>query len=105
MASAMSAEGLIRLFVLYVDAKPVACVLCFDAGSYLYMYNSGYDPEFSSLAVGLVSKALCIRWAIETARAEEGKQAPNEPRRHDLAARNLDTSAVARSQLATSILS
>lgn len=65
MASAMAAEGLVRLFILRVNSKPAATVLCFDAGSHLYMYNSGYDPEFSSLSVGLVSKALCLQWAIE----------------------------------------
>jgi CelD/BcsL family acetyltransferase involved in cellulose biosynthesis len=65
MASAMAAEGLVRLFMLRVNARPAASVLCFDAGSHLYLYNSGYDPEFSSLSVGLVSKALCLQWAIE----------------------------------------
>jgi CelD/BcsL family acetyltransferase involved in cellulose biosynthesis len=53
------------LFMLRINNRPAAAVLCFVAGSYLYLYNSGYDPEFSSLSVGLVSKALCLRWAIE----------------------------------------
>jgi len=35
MASALSAEGLIRLFMLRINAKPAAAVLCFDAGCYL----------------------------------------------------------------------
>jgi CelD/BcsL family acetyltransferase involved in cellulose biosynthesis len=33
------------------------------------MYNSGYDPQFSSYAVGLMSKALLIRDAIESGRS------------------------------------
>ena len=65
MASAMAAEDLVRLFMLRINNRPAAAVLCFVAGSFLYLYNSGYDPEFSSLSVGLVSKALCLRWAIE----------------------------------------
>ena len=39
--------------------------LCFDAGTHLYMYNSGYDPAYSGLSVGIVSKALVMQWAIE----------------------------------------
>jgi CelD/BcsL family acetyltransferase involved in cellulose biosynthesis len=88
MASSMSAEDLIRLFILYVDSKPVASVLCFDAGSYLYMYNSGYDPEFSSLSVGLVSKALCIRWAIENGKQGLDFLRGNEPYKYDLGAQD-----------------
>ena len=29
------------------------------------LYNSGYDPRYSRLSVGLVSKALAIKEAIE----------------------------------------
>ena len=68
----MSAERPHRLFMLYVNSRPAAAVLCFDAGSHLYMYNSGYDPEFSDLAVGLVSKALCLQWAIENGKTGAG---------------------------------
>jgi CelD/BcsL family acetyltransferase involved in cellulose biosynthesis len=88
MASALAAEGLIRLFMLQINSRPAAAVLCFDAGSCLYLYNSGYDPEFSSLSVGLVSKGLCLQWAIE-----DGKQCidflrGNEPYKYDLGARD-----------------
>jgi len=88
MASALSAEGLIRLFTLYVDNKAVASVLCFDAGSHLYMYNSGYDPEFSSMSVGLVSKALCLRWAIENGKKGIDFLRGNEAYKYDLGARD-----------------
>lgn len=88
MASALAAEGLVRLFMLYVDNKAVASILCFDAGSYLYMYNSGYDPEFSSFSVGLVSKALCLRWAIENGKSGVDFLRGNEPYKYDLGARD-----------------
>ncbi|HEX6259479.1 MAG TPA: GNAT family N-acetyltransferase [Woeseiaceae bacterium] len=88
MASAMAAEGLVRLFMLRVNGKPAATVLCFDAGDYLYMYNSGYDPEFSSLSVGLVSKALCLQWAIENGRSALDFLRGNEPYKYDLGARD-----------------
>ena len=29
------------------------------------MYNSGYNPEFSSLSVGLINKAFTIKESIE----------------------------------------
>ncbi|HEX5369690.1 MAG TPA: GNAT family N-acetyltransferase [Dehalococcoidia bacterium] len=88
MASAMSAEGLIRLFMLRVNSKPAAAVLCFDAGSHLYLYNSGYDPEFSNLSVGLVSKALCLRWAIENGKAGLDFLRGDEPYKYDLGAQD-----------------
>ncbi len=88
MASACSAEGLIRLFMLDYNGKPVASVLCFDAGSHLYMYNSGYDPEFSSLSVGLASKALVLRWAIDNGKAGVDFLRGDEPYKYDLGGRD-----------------
>ena len=90
MASAMSAAGLVRLFVLYSDGKPAASVFCFDAGSHLYMYNSGYDFSLSNLSVGLVSKALCLRWAIENGKTGLDFLRGNEPYKYDLGAKDQD---------------
>jgi CelD/BcsL family acetyltransferase involved in cellulose biosynthesis len=88
MASAMAAEGLVRLFMLRINRKPAASVLCFDAGSHLYLYNSGYDPEFSSLSVGLVSKALCIQWAIEHGMTGLDFLRGDEPYKYDMGAKD-----------------
>lgn len=88
MASAMAAEGLVRLFMLRVNRRPAASVLCFDAGSYLYLYNSGYDPEFSSLSVGLVSKALCLQWAIENGMGGLDFLRGDESYKYDMGARD-----------------
>lgn len=88
MASAMAAEGLVRVFMLRVNGKPAASVLCFDAGSHLYLYNSGYDPEFSSLSVGLVSKALCLQWAIENGMRGLDFLRGDESYKYDLGARD-----------------
>lgn len=63
---ALADEGLIRLYELELDGRVVASVLCFDQGGQLYMYNSGYDPEYAPLSVGVVSKALCLQEAIES---------------------------------------
>jgi CelD/BcsL family acetyltransferase involved in cellulose biosynthesis len=88
MGSALAAEGLIKLFMLRINGKPAASVLCFDAGSHLYLYNSGYDPEFSSLSVGLVSKALVLQWAIENGMAGLDFLRGDEPYKYDLGAKD-----------------
>jgi len=90
MASAMAEAGLVRLFMLNIDSKPAAAVFCFDAGTHLYMYNSGYDLSLSSLSVGLVSKALCLRWAIENGKQGLDFLRGNEPYKYDLGARDQD---------------
>jgi CelD/BcsL family acetyltransferase involved in cellulose biosynthesis len=69
MTMNLTEQGLIRLFCLEVNGVRGASVLCFDSGDDLLLYNSGYDPSMSSLAVGLLSKALALRQAIE-----EGKR-------------------------------
>jgi CelD/BcsL family acetyltransferase involved in cellulose biosynthesis len=68
MTSTMAAEGMLRFYFLTFDGQPVASVLNFDLGGQLYMYNSGYDPEYAHYAVGLMSKTLLIRDAIENGR-------------------------------------
>ena len=66
MAPAMAEEGLIRLYELELSGRPVASILCFDQGGQLFLYNSGYDPQYASQSVGLLSKALCLRDAIDS---------------------------------------
>jgi CelD/BcsL family acetyltransferase involved in cellulose biosynthesis len=88
MASAMAAEDLVRLFFLRVNARPAAAVLCFDAGSHLYMYNSGYDPAYSGLSVGIVSKALVLKWAIEHGKSGLDFLRGDEPYKYDLGAKD-----------------
>lgn len=65
LAEAMAQAGLLRLGILELDAKPVASTLCFDYNNVLYLYNSSYDPQYSSLSVGLISKVLCVKDSIE----------------------------------------
>lgn len=88
MASTLAADGLIKLFMLRINGKPAATVLCFDAGSHLYLYNSGYDPEFSGLSVGLVSKALVLQWAIENGMSGLDFLRGDEPYKYDLGAKD-----------------
>lgn len=65
LALAMAEIKVLRLCILELDAQPAATVLCFDYNGTLYLYNSGYDPLFSSLSVGLLCKILNIKDSIQ----------------------------------------
>lgn len=64
IAVGLAEAGLARLGVLTLDSAPVAMLLTFEDEAAVYLYNSGYDPEHAHLAVGLLSKALCLKDAI-----------------------------------------
>ena len=57
--------GALKLFFMEVSGKRVAGALCFDYGNARLLYNSGYDPDYSSLSIGLLLKAQCLKEAIE----------------------------------------
>lgn len=61
----MSAAGLLRLFFLFINGIPAATALCFEYNKTMYLYNSGYDPQFSSMSAGFFCKAMSIKNAIE----------------------------------------
>jgi CelD/BcsL family acetyltransferase involved in cellulose biosynthesis len=64
LAAEMSGAGLLRLGKLDFDGKPVAMIMAFDYNDSVYLYNSGFDPQYDSLSVGLLSKVFCIRESI-----------------------------------------
>lgn len=68
MAKAMAQARLLKVGILELDALPVAAIMCFDHNNTMYLYNSGYDPQYSSLSIGLISKVLCIKDSIERGR-------------------------------------
>ena len=49
---------------LTLDGRPIAMLFAFEDATTVSLYNSGYDPEYGSLAAGLLSKVLAIRDAI-----------------------------------------
>jgi CelD/BcsL family acetyltransferase involved in cellulose biosynthesis len=65
LAAALSEEGILRYGSLDLNGKPIAMVMYFDYQDNYYLYNSAYDPAYRSLSVGIISKALCIKDAIE----------------------------------------
>ncbi len=67
LTPSLSAYGLARISTLTLDGRPAARVFTLETvgpGGATMLYNSGFDPELASLAVGLVSKALVVRDAI-----------------------------------------
>jgi CelD/BcsL family acetyltransferase involved in cellulose biosynthesis len=65
MTKVMAEAGLIRSGILNLDNVPVAAVIAFDYNNTIYLYNSAYDPRYSSLSVGILSKALFIKDSID----------------------------------------
>ena len=65
LASAMAAAGILKLFFLDLDETPAAAVMCFDYRSTVYLYNNGYDNQYRSLSVGLLSKVFTIQDSIQ----------------------------------------
>jgi len=68
LAGTMAEARLLRLGILELDTLPVAMVMCFDYNDCVYLYNSGYNPDYSALSVGLLSKVLCIKDNIHRGR-------------------------------------
>lgn len=65
-----SEAGLLKLGVLELDGRAMASIICFDYNNSMYLYNSGYDPEYNYLSVGLLSKVLCIQKSIEAGKSK-----------------------------------
>jgi CelD/BcsL family acetyltransferase involved in cellulose biosynthesis len=64
VANAMAEEKLLSINFMELDGVSVASTLCFDYRNCIYLYNSGYSPEYRWLSAGLISKALCIKDGI-----------------------------------------
>lgn len=64
LANNLAEAGLLRLFFLDLEGESVAATFCFDHHSRRYLYNNGYDEQFATLSVGLLSKVLSLRHAI-----------------------------------------
>jgi len=65
VARNMAEQQLLRLNILELSKKPVAATMCFDYRDTVYLYNSGYEPDYGWLSVGVISKALCIKDSVE----------------------------------------
>jgi len=58
-------RGMLRIFSLKIGDKTAAMRLGFVLGDSLYLYYSGFDPEFSKYSVMTTAVAEAIKYAIE----------------------------------------
>jgi CelD/BcsL family acetyltransferase involved in cellulose biosynthesis len=65
LAGAMAETGLLKLGLLKMEGIPLSAIMCFDYDGSLYLYNSGYDPAYTSLSAGVICKILAIKASIE----------------------------------------
>lgn len=66
MTESMANAGILKLGILEIDTIPAAMIMYFDYNDTIYLYNSGFEKEYISLSVGLLSKVLCIKDSIES---------------------------------------
>jgi CelD/BcsL family acetyltransferase involved in cellulose biosynthesis len=89
MLAHFASRGWARLHFLEVDGKRVSVVLCFEYGDTVFLYNSGFDPSYSRLSVGLLLKAFCIRKAIEEGKRRFDFLRGNEHYKYDLGGKDV----------------
>lgn len=65
----MAAAGVLRFDELWANGECVASIYGLDNGSTFYYFNAGYDPDWSSMSVGLVLTGLSIRAACDRGRS------------------------------------
>jgi CelD/BcsL family acetyltransferase involved in cellulose biosynthesis len=63
-------RGWLRLFVLWLGDVPAAALYCFRYREGVVFYQSGFDPGFARLGVGLVALGLALRSAVEEGAGE-----------------------------------
>ncbi|MBI1987038.1 MAG: GNAT family N-acetyltransferase [Nitrospinae bacterium] len=65
LPEALGPVGQIQLSFLSADGHRIAGLLCLRYRETLYVYNSGYDPDYSPLSPGIILVARVIQEAIE----------------------------------------
>ncbi len=89
LAEAMAEAGLLRIGILELDTLPAAIVMTFDYHECVYLYNSGYDPQYRSLSVGVLSKVLCVRDSIQRGRKRFDFLKGEESYKHHMGGRDI----------------
>lgn len=89
LAEAMAEAGLLRIGILELDTLPAAIVMTFDYHECVYLYNSGYDPQYRSLSVGVLSKVLCVRDSIQRGRKRFDYLKGGESYKHHIGGRDI----------------
>jgi len=66
MTAAMADAGWLRLYMLDIDDAPVAAMYTFAADGRLLVYNSGFDPAFARISIGMVLTGMVIEDAANS---------------------------------------
>ena len=64
MGRELAAAGLAALWMLWLEDRPAAALLCLEQGGAVNLYNSGFDPEARAMSPGVVLIARTIEDAI-----------------------------------------
>lgn len=78
-----------RLDFLKIGGKYAAGIMSFISEDEWWLYNSGYDPEFSFYSAGLLLKAQGIRWAIEAGKKKYDFLRGSERYKYELGGKDL----------------
>jgi len=89
LAELMAEIGLLRFGTIELNALPVAMIMGFDYNDSMYLYNSAYDPDYSYLSVGLLSKVLCIKESIRRGRKKWDFLKGGEPYKYHIGGREI----------------
>lgn len=86
MALALVPTQHLQLWFMELNGVRVSALMCFDYDDRRLLYNSGYDPLYAYLSVGLLAKAYCLRDAIEKGKSYFDFLRGAEPYKYDLGA-------------------
>ena len=89
IVAALVAEGRLELIFLTLGGVRTAAVICFKEDGEELLYNSGYDPAYAHLSVGLLSKALALQKAIDEGKSRFDFLRGREHYKYDLGARDV----------------
>ena len=70
--------------LLKIEGKIATGIMSFESQDEYWLYNSGYDPEFSYYSVGLLLKAHSIKKAIEAGKKKYDFLRGNERYKYEL---------------------
>ena len=84
--SRLAKEGYVKLLFLELGGRRVSSAICFDYNDSFLLYNSGYDDTYSSLSVGLLLKAFCLKEAIAMGKKSFDFLRGTEPYKYHLGA-------------------
>lgn len=88
IAQELFKQGWLDLFFLKLRGREVASLFCFNYQRRLYLYNSGYDPDYSSFSPGIVLLNYCIADAIDRGIKEFDLLRGNESYKYHFGARD-----------------